>query len=169
MMIEPQFEFSMPDSNNPIDALEAIAKENKWPLEKISDEEASLECEGRWGQFTLSFMWQEEYQALLFCCTSNLSVPMEKLNTVKELLCDINHKTWLGHFDVTDEERNVFFRYTSLMRGFSANGQDHIEDLIELAMTEFDRFYPAFKAVMGERRVANDVMMTMLADPMGEA
>lgn len=169
MMLEPQFDLTFADSNNPIEALEAIAKDNKWPLEKISDDEATLECEGRWGQFTLNFLWQEEFQALQFCCMSHLTVPAERLQKIKDMLFEINHKTWLGHFDLEHDDNIIVFRYTSLMRGFVANGQDHIEDLIDLAMTEFDRFYPAFKAVLAQRIVANDVMMTMLADPMGEA
>jgi hypothetical protein len=168
MMTETHYDFAM-DSPNPIDTLEAIAKENKWPLEKISDEEAALECEGRWGQFSLNFLWQEEFQALQFCCISTLKVPPMKLARLKELLFDINHKTWLGHFDLEHEDHTVVFRYTSLMRGFIADGQAHIEDLIDLAMTEFDRFYPAFKAILSERIIANDIMVTMLADPMGEA
>jgi hypothetical protein len=169
MMNETQFDFAFMESSNPIDTLEAIAKENKWPLEKINDEEASLECEGRWGQFVLSFVWQEEYQALQFCCASNLTVPTRKLARAKDLIFDINQKAWLGHFDIEEEGQSIIFRYNSLMRGFIANGQDHVEDLIELAMTEFDRFYPAFKAVLSERKVANDIMVAMLADPMGEA
>lgn len=169
MIIDAQYDFSIVDSNNPIETLEAIAKENKWPLEKLSEDEAALECEGRWGQFVLNFIWQEEYQALQFCCTSNLLVTNQKASVIKNLIFDVNHKTWLGHFDIDESDNFVVFRYNSLMRGFVANGQEHIEDLIELAMTEFDRFYPAFKAVLSERKVANDVMVTMLADPMGEA
>ena len=169
MMNDTQYDFSVVDSNNPIESLEAIAKENKWPLEKMSDEEASLECEGRWGQFTLNFLWQEEYQSLLFCCASDLKIPSGKMSAVKDLLFDINHKTWLGHFDLDDSDNAVIFRYNSLMRGYNISGHEHIEDLIELAMTEFDRFYPAFKAVVTERKVANDIMLTMLADAMGEA
>jgi len=169
-MIDTQFDFGHMDHSNPIDNLEAIARENKWPLEKISDDEATMECEGRWGQFLLSFVWQEEYQALLFSCTSDLRVPIEKLNALKDMLFEVNHKVWLGHFDLDDsDDRYVLFRYNSLMRGFVANSQDHVEDLIELAMTEFDRFYPAFKEVLSERKIANDIMVTMLADPMGEA
>jgi hypothetical protein len=169
-MQDTQFEFPFLESSNPIELLDAIAQENKWPLEKISDEEASLECEGRWGQFALNFLWQEDFQALLFSCTSDLRVPVKKIPAIKDMLFEVNSKTWLGHFDLDDsDDRFVLFRYTSLMRGYTLNAQEHVEDLIELAMTEFDRFYPAFKAVLSERKIANDVMVTMLADPMGEA
>ena len=169
-MKDIQFDYPYLDSSNPIETLEGIAKENKWPLEKVSDEEATLEVEGRWGQFSLSFVWQEDYQALLFCCTSDLRVPKEKMQAIKDMLFEINNKTWLGHFDLDDsDDKFVLFRYTSLMRGYTLSAQEHVEDLIELAMTEFDRFYPAFKAVLSERKVANDIMVTMLADPMGEA
>ncbi len=169
MMNEIQFDYSPIEGHNPIETLEAIAKENKWPLERLSDDEASLECEGRWGQFTLGFLWQEEFQALQFCCISTLKVAPGKMNVIKELLFDVNHKTWLGHFDIEDGENVIVFRYTSLMRGFSLHAQEHVEDLIDLAMAEFDRFHPAFKATLTERKVANDLMLTMLADPMGEA
>ena len=169
MMSELQYDYGPLEGHNPIEALETIAKDNKWPLERISDDEASLECEGRWGQFTLGFLWQEEFQALQFCCISNLKVTGAKLPAIKELLYEINHKTWLGHFDIEDADNVIVFRYTSLMRGFSLHALEHIEDLIDLAMTEFDRFHPAFKATLTERKVANDLMLTMLADPMGEA
>ena len=169
-MNDIQFDYGYAESLNPIETLEAIATENKWPLEKISEDEASMECQGRWGVFNLGFLWQEDFQALLFSCTSDLRVPVEKVPAIKEMLFEINNKTWLGHFDLDDsDEKFVLFRYTSLMRGYTLNAQEHVEDLIELAMTEFDRFYPAFKAVLSERKVANDVMVTMLADPMGEA
>jgi hypothetical protein len=168
-MSDLNFDYTIVDSANPIEWLETIANENKWPLEKISDEEATLECEGRWGVFTLSFLWQEEYQALQFCCTSDLKVPVEKIDAMKGLLFDVNHKTWMGHFDLEEHERWVVLRYTSLMRGFAMHGQEHVEDIIEASMTEFDRFYPAFKSVLSDRKVANDIMMTMLADAMGEA
>lgn len=168
-MLNLEMEYTVSESHNPIEALEAIATENKWPLEKISDEEASLECTGRWGDFTLSFMWQEEFSALQFCALSELHVKPVKLQAIKELLFDVNHKTWLGHFDIEENSQCIVFRYNSLMRSTSLNAHEHIEDVIEAAMTEFDRFYPAFRAVLSHRIVANDIMAAMLADPMGEA
>ena len=168
-MLNLEMETTVSESHNPIDALEAIATENKWPLEKMSDEEASLECTGRWGDFVLSFLWQEEFNALQFCAVSELKVGADKMQAVKELLFDVNHKTWLGHFDVESGTQCVVFRYNSLMRGVSLNTHEHIEDIIEAAMTEFDRFYPAFTAVLSHRVVANDVMSAMLADTVGEA
>lgn len=169
MNLEPQFEFAAIDSNNPIDTLEAIARENKWPLEKMSDDEASLECVGRWGQFMMYFAWDEEFQSLEFSCVSSLTVPADKESAVKDMLYHINNKVWLGHFCVNEAERSLMFRYNSLMRGYNMNGQEHLEDLIELAMAEIDRFYPALKAAVHERKVANDIMVMMLADSAGEA
>jgi hypothetical protein len=154
---------------NPIEALELIAKDNKWPLEKLSDEEASLDCVGRWGEFTLSFLWQEEFQALQFSVLSTLKVEKNKLQIIKDLLFSVNQKVWLGHFTIDESSDHVVFRYNSLIRGLSVSAQDHIEDLIDLAMTEFDRFYPAFDASLSQRKVANDLMFAILADPMGEA
>lgn len=157
------------DLNNPLEWIEAIAEQNNWPLEKHSDTEFSFDCEGRWGNFTLSFMWQEEFQAMQFCCASNLAVPALHFSQIKKLLFKVNHKMWLGHFDVSDSENTIIFRHTSLMRGLTYAGQEHIEDLIDIALTEFDRFYPAFKMQVTTREVANDLMNTALFETVGEA
>lgn len=162
-------DYAYTETYNPIEALEEIAKDNRWPLEKLSEEEASLECMGRWGEFVLSFLWNEEHHSLQICATSTLKVSDQKLSAIKEVLFDVNQKTWIGHFVIEPQDRFITFKYNSLMRGASLNSQEHIEDLIDMAMTEFDRFYPAFQAVLHRRKVANDVMMTMLADTIGQA
>lgn len=156
------------DLNNPLEWIEDIARQNDWPLEKQSDTQMSFDCEGRWGNFTLSFAWQEDFQAMQFSCASTLAVPDLHFSQIKKLLFKVNHKLWLGHFDL-NEDNNIIFRHTSLMRGLTYAGQDHIEDLIDIALAEFDRFYPAFKMQVATREVANDMMNTALFETVGEA
>ncbi len=155
--------------DNPIEWVEEIAAENDWPLEKHSETHVSFDCQGRWGEFTVSFLWQEEFQAMQFSCASSLNVPHLYLNPIKDLLFRVNHKIWLGHFDIDDGDQTIMFRHTSLMRGVNFAGQNYIEDLIDIALAEFDRFYPAFRMQVATKEVANDLMNTVLFETVGQA
>lgn len=162
------------DTTDPIAALEAIAEENKWPLEKHAEDEASFDCIGRWGELTMSFLWQDEYQSLQLCCMSDLKVSAEKRQSVKDMLYEVNRKTWAGYFTLDDAEDYVVFRYTSLMRHMNGDVQEHIEDMLEITLAEMDRFYPAFHAIVAGQESqtmtpANDMIVALLAEPMGEA
>ena len=161
---------------DPIAVLEVIAEENKWPLEKHADDEASFDCLGRWGELTMSFLWQDEFQSLQLCCLSDLKVNAEKRDAVRNMLYEVNRKTWAGYFSLDDNEDYVVFRYTSLMRQMAGDVQEHIEDMLEIALAEMDRFYPAFQSVLQQRihpdsltPPANDMIFALLAEPMGEA
>ncbi len=167
---------SRPETADPIAALEVIAEENKWPLEKHADDEASFDCIGRWGELTMNFLWQDEFQSLQLCCLSDLKVTTDKRDAVRGMLYEVNRKTWAGFFTLDDSEDYVVFRYTSLMRQMSGDVQEHIEDMLEIALAEMDRFHPAFQSVLqinlhpeSLTPPANDMIVALLAEPMGEA
>ena len=169
------------ETSDPIAALEIIAEENKWPLEKHADDEASFDCIGRWGELTMNFLWQDEYQSLQLCCMSDLSVNDATRDAVKTMLYEVNRKTWAGYFTLDDAEDYVVFRYTSLMRHMSGDVQEHIEDMLEVTLAEMDRFYPAFQAAINgngapsnmvsspANDMHNNMLVALLAEPMGEA
>jgi hypothetical protein len=165
------------DSQDPISVLEMIATENKWPLEKHAEDEVSFDCIGRWGELTMSFLWQEDCQALQICCYSDLRVSEANRKSAIDMLYEVNRKVWAGLFSLDDNEEYVVFRYTSMMRHIGNDTQSHIEDMMEIVLAEMDRFYPAFQALNQTRmpaepnsiRVANDMIVTLLAEPMGEA
>jgi hypothetical protein len=166
-----------PDSQDPISVLEVIANENKWPLEKHAEDEVSFDCIGRWGELTMSFLWQEDCQALQICCYSDLQVAGPNRKAIINMLYEVNRKVWAGLFTLDDNEEYVVFRYTSMIRHMHSDLQSHIEDLMEVALAEIDRFYPAFKSTLQPILsssgtvidFASDMMVSLLADRMGEA
>ncbi|HEY1096077.1 MAG TPA: YbjN domain-containing protein [Alphaproteobacteria bacterium] len=165
-----------PESQDPIAVLEVIASENKWPLEKHAEDEVSFDCIGRWGELTMSFLWQEDCQALQICCYSDLQVHGGNRKAILDMLYEVNRKVWAGMFTLDDNEEYVIYRYTSMLRHLNSDTQSHIEDMMEIALAEVDRFYPAFQSISKPRQatdsnplVANDMMVALLAEPMGEA
>ena len=49
-----------PFSGNPIDLVEEIVVANDWAHDRASEEELVVEISGRWCDYRLYFVWQEE-------------------------------------------------------------------------------------------------------------
>ena len=76
---------------------------------------------------------------------------------------------WLGHFDVTPDSQSPAFRQGVLLRGASGASVEQIEDLVDIALSECERFYPAFQLVIWGGKSAEEAMATAMIEPIGEA
>jgi hypothetical protein len=55
------------------------------------------------------------------------------------------------------------------MRGLSGVNSEQIEDLVDIAVSECERFYPAFQLVVWGGKPADEAMAAAMIDPIGEA
>jgi hypothetical protein len=55
------------------------------------------------------------------------------------------------------------------LRGVSGVSAEQVEDLVELALVECERFYPAFQLVIWGGKTAEEAMTAAILDPVGEA
>src|SRR3546814_12836128 len=94
------------------------------------------------------FVWLEDRNTPYFTCAWDHRVPEDKQSGVTELLALVNEKMWLGHFDLTSDERMPMFRYTLLTRGWQGPSVEQLEDLVDIALCACERFYPAFQFVV---------------------
>jgi hypothetical protein len=156
-------------TQNPLDTLEEIVSANDWNFERASPEEMLAEVAGRWGSYRLFFFWQEEISAMQFSCQFDVKVPEERWSEVARLLALINERMWLGHFDVDAEDATPMFRHTTLLRGVQGASVEQLEDLVDIALTECERFFPAFNFVIGEGRTAAEAVSAAILDTVGEA
>jgi len=154
---------------NPIDIVEEIVLANEWPHDRASDEEMVVEISGRWCDYRLLFVWQEEISALHFSCSFDMKVPKLRRAAVYELLATINEKMWLGHFDVCSDSCLPMFRHACLLRGAMGASVEQVEDLVDMAITECERFYPAFQLVIWGGKTAEEAVTAAMIEPMGEA
>lgn len=155
--------------DNPLDAVEELASANEWPFDRAGEDELVAEVVGRWCTYRLYFFWQPDVGAMQFSCSFDLKVQKGRKVPVSELLAEINNRLWLGHFDICREEQTPMFRQTILLRsaGLMASGQ--LEDLIEIAVTECDRFYPAFQYVLWGGRTPAEAVQAAVLETVGEA
>lgn len=154
---------------NPIDLIEEIVLANEWPHDRASDEEIVVEVGGRWCDYRLLFVWQEEISALHFSCGFDMKVPRNRRSAVYELLALVNEKLWLGHFDIASDDSSPAFRYAVLLRGAAGASVEQIEDLVDIALSECERFYPAFQLVIWGGKTPEEAITGAMIDPVGEA
>ena len=93
----------------------------------------------------------------------------EKRKEVGILLAAINEKLWFGHFNLWGEEGLPMFRATLLLRGHPGVTVEQAEDLVETAILECERFYPAFQHVIWGGKTADEAVEVAMVDTVGEA
>ena len=142
------------DVSNPLDGIEEIMMNNDWTFDRRNEDELTVHVSGKMGHYKMAFVWQEEFSAMRFCCAPDISINPAKLDEASRVMNRINTELWLGHFDVrthdgrgANEEAHVpCFRHTSLFRGaVESSGVEHMEDLIDIALAECERFYMTFE------------------------
>ncbi len=154
---------------NPIDLVEEIVQANEWPHDRSSDEEMVVEITGRWCDYRLFFVWQSEINALHFSCSFEMKVPRPRRAAVFELLAAVNERLWLGHFDLAADENSPAFRQGVLLRGATGACVEQIEDLVDISVSECERFYPAFQLVIWGGKSSEEAIAAAMIDPIGEA
>ncbi len=156
--------------SNPLDIAEEMIAANEWPLDRMSDDELVAETSGRWCDFRLFFLWRHDVSALHFTCTLDIKVPGTRRREVHDLLALINERLWIGHFDIGSEEGLLMYRHTIPLRGSRYGASvEQLEDLVEAAFQDCDRFFPAFQYVIWGGKSAREAIEAALFETVGEA
>ncbi|MFA7428862.1 MAG: YbjN domain-containing protein [Rhodospirillaceae bacterium] len=153
---------------HPIDLIEQLATGRDWTFDRRSDEEMAVEAPGQWCDYGLYFAWSEDLNALHFSCAFDMRVPPKYRPAIYELLALLNERLWIGHFSLWQEEGLPMFRQT-LQAGPKGPDRRAVEDLMEIAVAECERFYPAFQFVIWGGKSATDAIAAAMLDVAGEA
>ncbi|MEK9905678.1 MAG: YbjN domain-containing protein [Rhodospirillales bacterium] len=154
---------------HPLDLVEEIFAANDWPFERALADELVAEVAGRWADYSLMFAWREDVNMLQFACACDLRVGVERRSALYEMLALVNDQLPLGHFIVDPSSNLLVFRHASLTRGQAAPTIEQFEDMMELALGECDRFYPAFQYMLWGGKSASDAVAAAMLEPVGRA
>ncbi len=154
---------------NPIDQLEDMVLANDWRFERSGDCELTIDFNGSWCDFHLCFIWHEGAGAMLFSCHFDQKVPQSRRRRIEELLTRVNERLWLGHFDIIAEDGLMLFRHTLPLRGVSGVATEQFEDLVETAVQESERLYPAVQLVLWGGRGVEDAIRAIDLEAEGTA
>ena len=154
---------------NPIDVVERMVDENEWFSERRSDGEMSVQAPGQWCDYSLYFAWNQTASAMHFTCAFDMRVPENRRERIHELLALINEKLWLGHFGIWNDEGLPMFSHSLPFRGTKGPNIAQMEDVVETALLECERFYPAFQYTIWGGKSAVDSIAAAMVDTVGEA
>jgi hypothetical protein len=154
---------------NPLDVVEEIVSANGWLFDRATSQELYAEMTGDWCGYRLCFTWTAEMHVLHVACTFDLKLPAARRIEVNNLLALANERLWLGHFEVDSDGGVPAFRHSILLRGTSGPRVEQLEDLVDIAVTTSERFYPAFQYVIWGGHGAEDAIAAAILETVGEA
>ncbi len=157
------------DRSNPIDILEELVSANEWRFDRTADAEMVIELAGTWCDYRMYFAWQEDLRGIYFSCLFDVRIPPAKRAAVCEMVTLINEKLWLGHFDLCSEELVPMFRHTILLRGIGSVSVEQLEDVVDIAFSECERFFPAFQFVLWGGKSPQEALAAAMLETIGEA
>jgi hypothetical protein len=154
---------------NPLDVVEQVVAANDWAFDRRSDHEMAAEAPGKWCDYGLYFSWSREISAMHFTCAIDMKVPERQRAALYELLALANERLWIGHFGMDSDDGMPLFRHSVLLRGATAASAESLEDMVDIAITECERFYPAFQFVLWGGKTPADALQAAMLECMGEA
>lgn len=169
MLNQEEFDLFM-DVSNPLDCVEEVMAFHDWSFERHNEDELTVEVSGKYGHYSMSFLWQDGVNALQFSSKMDLTIHASKIDEAKKTMSDINASLWLGHFDLDKTANQPSFRHTSLMRGMTeGSGAPYLEDMIQIAIVESERYYMAFDLLSKTTTQDNSDLTLALMDVSGVA
>lgn len=155
--------------SSPIDIVEQVVVAKEWAFERPSDEEMAVQLPGRWCDLSFYVSWEEMLSTIQFTLSLQMRLTETRRAAVYEMLALVNDKVWMGHFSVWQDEGLLVFRHALPMRGSNAPTQEQVEDLIQNALMECERFYPAFNYVLWGGKSPADALTAAMVETVGEA
>ena len=156
-------------SLNPIDVVEEVIFSKKWTFSRADDYELVAEIASKWCQYRFYFTWSEQIRAISLTVTFDLKFPHAKMKDAQELLALINEKLWIGHFDITSKNGIPAYRHTVLSYPEDEVLHHQLENLVDIAIYECEKFYPAFQLVLFEDSDPGKALAISTFDTIGVA
>jgi len=154
---------------NPIDIVEEVIYEKKWSFSRADEYELVADISSKWCQYRLYFTWSENIRAISFTITFDLKFPQNKIIKAYELIGLINEKLWLGHFDITSKNGIPAFRHTILSNADSDFLHKKLENLVDIAIYECEKYYPSFQQVLFDEIEPSESLLFTNFEVLGSA
>nr|WP_305959669.1 YbjN domain-containing protein [Aurantiacibacter sp. 219JJ12-13]MDP5262893.1 YbjN domain-containing protein [Aurantiacibacter sp. 219JJ12-13] len=153
----------------PVEMLAAMFEAHGWATEQVGDDEVSGEIPGSWTTYQVRGIWRIEDKVLQILCLPDVRVAEDKRREAYELIARINEQLWLGHFDIWSQGGMILYRHGLMLGEDGMLSLDMAQMAIESAISECDRFYPAFQFVLWGDKSPGAALDAALVDAAGEA
>ncbi len=167
----PSLALSLDDTAvaNPLDLVEQVISANDWAFDRRSESDMAAQAPGKWCDYGLYFCWSDEISVMHFSCAFELKSPPKRRGALYELLAKANERLWIGHFGMDEDTGMPIYRHSVLLRGTPSASAESIEDLVDIAITECERFFPAFQFTLWGGKSPSDALEAAMLECAGEA
>ena len=153
----------------PVEMLTALSEAHGWPFEHSGEDEITVEIPGSWTTYQLRAVWRREDHVLQLLCLPEIRVGEDKRGVAHELLALVNEQLWLGHFDIWSQGGVLLYRHGMMLGDDGMLSLDMAQMAVDSAISECDRFYPAFQFVLWGDKSPRAALDAALVDAAGEA
>jgi hypothetical protein len=162
-------EFAIERECNPVDMIEHVASANDWEFERAGDDEINITVAGLWADYSVSFSWMEDFEALHLACAFDLKVSKRRVSETMKLLSLVNEQLLIGHFDLWKGEGIVMYRQALLLNGGAEPTGGQLECLLMSALEACERYFQAFQFVVWAGHPAQEALDGALFETLGTA
>lgn len=158
----------IPVAEHPIDVIETLASTKEWTFERGTEDDMNLCVTGTHCDFHIAISWRPDLSGLHMACVLDTRIPEKKRAAIHELLALINEQLWLGHFDIWSSDGAILFRNTMMVSGEGLS-ENQCFDLLNNAIENCERFFPAFQYVIWAGHAAQEALEICMFETKGEA
>ena len=162
-------QFFETDYLDPIDMVEHLAQVHDWEFDRVDDDQIAMAVRGKWRTYSLTLAWAPSDETLRLICTFEMDPPEDRLPDLYQTLSEANDNCWLGAFTYWGEPKLMVYRYALALTGGQIATPEQIDRMIDAAVRNAERFYPAFQLVCWGNRAPADAMQVAIAEAYGTA
>jgi len=154
---------------HPIDIVETLAEHHAWDFDRIADDQIAMAIEAAWRTYSITLAWSPHDETLRLICSFEMDPPAEKLPGLYQVLNQANDKCWAGAFTLWGDQKLMVYRYGLLLTGGETAGPAQINQLVHVAVSSCERFYPAFQLVCWGEETPDAAMRVAMDEAFGTA
>ncbi|WP_448586169.1 YbjN domain-containing protein [Thermaurantiacus sp.] len=157
--------------------LERYFESLNWSFERDGDEEITAVVKGSWSDYELRALWRAEERVLQVIAATGLAVARNRIGpeiaaALFETLALVNEQLWIGHFEWWQADGAILFRHAVLLDSESEEPALSLaltEALVDAAIDECERHFPAFQFVLWGGRTPAEAVAAAMIETAGEA
>lgn len=157
------------DDIHPIDIVETLAASHEWEFERVADDQISMAVEGQWRTYSITLAWSDYDETLRMVCTFEMEPPSEKIPQLYHAINAINEQCWAGAFSYWEDQKLMVYRYGLVLSGGQYATLEQIDTIVNTAVQNAERYYPAFQLVVWGDRTPKDALQIAIAQTYGRA
>lgn len=154
---------------HPIDIVETLAERHDWDFDRVADDQIAMAIEGSWRTYSLTLAWSGWDETLRLICAFDLDADKDRLPALYEAMERANDQCWGGAFTLWPDQKLMVYRYGLILSGGATASPEQIVEMVRTAVTNAERFFPAFQLVLWSGEAPEKAMQIAMTEAYGRA